>query len=64
MSDTLGEKFNFYYLVADMVIDGIFIDAAKDKIADDFMDKLHTWYVKHIHDKVNALGISLLTIRG
>ena len=62
MSDTLGEKFNFYYLADDMVTDGIFVDAAKDKIEDDTMDKLQTWYVKHIHDKVTVSGISLSTM--
>ena len=58
MSDTLGEKFNFYYLVANMVTDGIFIDAVKDKVADDIMVKLQAWYVEHIHDKVTTLDIS------
>ena len=63
MSDTLGGKFNFYYLVDAMVTDGI-LDAGKAKIPDDIMTKLQTWYVKYIHDKVTALGINTLTIRG
>ena len=45
MSDTLGGKFNLYYLAASVVTDKIFVDAAKDKIVDDIMDKLQTWYV-------------------
>ena len=64
MSDTLGGKFNFYYLVETMVTDGIFVDAGKDKIVDDIMNKLQVWYVKQIHDKVTATGITTSTIRG
>ena len=63
MSDTLGGKFNFYYLVGDMVTDGI-LDAGRTKIPDDIMTKLHTWYVKHIHDKITDAGISDSTIAG
>ena len=39
MSDTLGEKFNFYYFADDMVTDGLFVDAAKDKIEDNIICK-------------------------
>ena len=63
MSDTLGGKFNFYYLVGDMVTDNI-LDAGKTKIPDDIMTKLQTWYVKHIHDKVTDAGIPDSTIVG
>ena len=65
MSDTLGGKFNFYYLVGDMIMvtDNI-LDAGKTKIQDDIMTKLQTWYVKHIHDKVTDAGIPDSTIVG
>ena len=56
MGDTLGGKFNFYYMVDSMVTDGI-IDATQTKIPDDIMDKLQTWYVQHIHDKVTDAGV-------
>ena len=39
MSDTLGGKFNFYYLAGDMVTDGI-LDAGKAKIPEDIMTQL------------------------
>ena len=52
MSDTLGEKFNFYYLADTMVTDGLFVDNAKDKIVEDIINKQEKWYVKQIHDKV------------
>ena len=63
MSDTLGGKFNFYYLVADMVADGI-LDNGRTKIPDDIMTQLQTWYVQKIHDKVTAAGITDSTING
>ena len=40
MSDTLGEKVNFYYFADDMVTDALFVDAANDKIVEDITDKL------------------------
>merc|ERR1711884_280420 len=48
MSDTLGDKFNFYYFVDDMLIDGIFVDIGKDKVVKNILDKLQMWYVKYI----------------
>ena len=46
-----------------MVTDGI-LDALKEKVADDVMTKLQTWYVEHLHDKVKDAGITNLTIAG
>ena len=63
MSDTLGGKFNFYYRVGDMVTDGI-LDAGRNKIQDDIMVKLRTWYIKQIHGKVTTAGITDSTIAG
>ena len=42
MSDSLGDKFNFYYLAEDMVIDGILTDGNKDKIVEDIVDRIKT----------------------
>ena len=63
ISDSLGGKFNFYYLVDAMVTEGI-IDAGKTKVPDDIMTKLQTWYVQHLHDKVTDAGEPNLSIAG
>ena len=63
MSDTMGGKLNFYYLVGDIITDNI-LDAGKTKIPDDIMTQLQTWYVKHIHDKVTDAGITDSSIVG
>ena len=55
MGDTLGGKFDFYYMVDTMVTDNI-LNAAKNSIPDDIMTQLETWYVKKIHDKVTDAG--------
>ena len=64
MSDTLGGKFNFYYLAETMVTDGIFVDAGKDKVVDNIVDKLQTWYIAKINDKVTDAGITTSTVEG
>ena len=64
MSDTLGETFNFYYFADDMVTDVHFVDAGKDEIVANIMDKLQVWYVKQIHDKVTATETTTSTIQG
>ena len=46
-----------------MVTDGI-LDAGRKKISDDIMTQIQTWYIKQIHDKVTAAGISDSTISG
>ena len=46
--DTLGNKFNFYYLAETMVTDVIFTDNTKTKVVKDIVDKVKTWYIKQI----------------
>ena len=64
MSDSLRYKFKFYYLAQKMVTDGIFVDSGKDKVVEDIVDKVKTWYIKQIHDKVTENGVASSTIQG
>ena len=60
MHEMLNPKFNFYYIVEDMVTDGIFINDTMTKIKNNIYDKLKDWYTAKIHDKVKELGILLI----
>ena len=53
----MGDKLNFYYLVDKMVIDGIFTDGNKDKVVEDIVDWIKTWYSGKIHENVIDMGI-------
>ena len=46
MGDTLGDKFNFYYLVDTMVTDGLLTDINKNKVVEDIVDQIKIWYIK------------------
>ena len=64
MGDTLGDKFNFYYLAETMVTDGIFTDVNKNMVVEDIVDQIKTWYIKQIHDKATEMGVTTSTIQG
>ena len=47
-----------------MVTNGIFTDDTKTKVVEDIVDKVKTWYIKQIHDKVTDNGVASSTIQG
>ena len=63
MGESLGGKFDFYYMVDTMVTDNI-LNGAKNSIPDDIMTQLQTWYVKQLHDKVTDAGETNSSIAG
>ena len=64
MHETMKPKLNFIYNVEDIIADGIFTDANKNKVVENVTDKLKTWYCGKIHEKVTAMVITILLVMG